>query len=141
MLTILLFIGLLDFQRVALPNDIDGFTVEIQDETTTDCAMLPHSDGTPLELEEFLRQWSVRPQDATDAPPGQHAEELPTSLLPAFSGLDDGRLRVMPVPVPQPPDPLPEPIPVPAPPMVAVTSITGAMLLYYLFYRRTRRKQ
>jgi hypothetical protein len=138
LISILLLVSLLDFQRVALPPDIDGFAVEIQEETTTGCAMLPSTDGAPLELEDFLRQRSTAAQDATNDRPAQYCNAVPASLLRPSSGLEDGRLRVMPVPVPQP-EPAPEPILVPSPSSVAILSMTGLVLLF-LLYGRMRRK-
>ena len=140
MFCILMFVTVLGFQQVPLPDEIDGFPVDVQEETTTTCETSPHAIGSPMEYEQFLIHLLERPQNATDGRVGQYSETSTTSLLWPSGGPYGLVSCVAVVPLEPRPDPPPEPMTVPAPATVAILSITGSTLIY-LLYGRLRRKR
>ena len=140
MFSILMLVAVLGFQPLPLPDEIAGFPVEVQEETTTTCETSPHAIGSSMEYEQFLIHYLERPQNATDGGV-DHYSETPTTSLLQPSGGPYGLISCVAVvpPVPRP-DPPPEPMAVPAPSTVAILSMTGLMLIA-LLYGRLRRKR
>ncbi len=133
-----LLLSLLDIKHPPIDDAlIRDFTVnEIIDDTTTDCA---EKDLPSRRIEIHLKKDAIEPLKPEDV---QNTSPPDNRFIPQDT-TETIRSMVVPVKPPQP-DPSPQPEPpivlTPEPAMLAILSITGAMLLFLLFGRRTGRR-
>ncbi len=139
---LILLVSLLDIKHPPVNHDlIRDLTVnEIVDETTTECTENPSFAGLMDQTLKIELVEPIKPEDVLNTPSPDHR----IISQDAKDAIHNVRPMVVPVKPPIPdPDPQPKEPPsvlTPEPAMLAILSITGVMLLFFLFGRRAGRR-